>query len=108
MGIIDINGNTKEVKVMDEKQYRTNLIREAKIKGCEKELRLVFEKYDNLLRNCSNAKEREHIGMLGVLEVSKLLDNGNVGKGGSVTVNGQVILADEGFKIETEDKKDGE
>lgn len=106
MGVIDINGNIKEVKVLNERQYRTNLIREAKIKGCEKELRLVFEKYDNLLRNCTNSQEREHIGMLGVLEVSRLLDNGHVGKGGCVTVNGQVIIADEDYKIETDATKD--
>lgn len=98
MGLIDINGNEinkSGVKMTDEKTYRTKLMAEANHKGCGKELKQLFDKFDALLRNCTNAKEREQIGMLGVLEVSKLIDGGYVGKGGSLVVNGQVIIAEE-------------
>lgn len=98
MGLIDINGkqiDNSGVKMMDEKTYRFRLMEEAKHKGCAKELQQLFDKFDALLRNCTNQQEREHIGMLGVLEVSKLIDGGYVGKGGSLIVNGQVIIADE-------------
>jgi len=99
MASIDINGNLvmerEAVKMTDEKTYRTRLLAEAKYKGCEKELQQIFNKYDSLLRNCSNAKEREQIGMLGVLAVSKLIDNGYVGEGGSLIVNGQLVIDSE-------------
>jgi hypothetical protein len=82
----------KMPKIVDEATYRKNLLNEAKIQGCERELLHIFNKYDMLLRNCTNDLERKHIGMLGVLELSKLLDNGNVGEGGSLIVNGETII----------------
>ena len=79
--------------ITDEKTYRANLMKEARLIGCEKELVLLFAKFDGLLRNCTNQEERKNIGMLGILEISRLLDNGNVGDGGSLIVNGQTIIA---------------
>lgn len=84
--------NTKMPKLMDEKTYRKHLIMEAQIKGCEKELLQIFEKYDRLLKFCKSHDERKHIGSLGVIEVHKLLDDGNVGKGGSLIINGEVVI----------------
>ncbi len=81
----------KKTKMMDEKTYRHKLILEARYKGCEKELLQLFDKFDKLLRNCTNAQEAAQIGTLGVIEVSNLIDNGHVGTGGSLVVNGQVI-----------------
>lgn len=68
--------------------------------GYEHELLCLFDKYDNLLKTCRDDKERKAIGSMGVIEVSKLLDNGEVGFGGSLTVNGSVI-ADKLNKKET-------
>ena len=88
-------GKKPEVKKgMDEKTYRFRLREEAKYNGCEKELLQLFDKFDALLRNCTNAQEAAQIGTLGVLEVSKLLDGGHVGAGGSLVINGQVILSE--------------
>ncbi len=83
----------KMPKVLDENSYRFRLLEEAKFKGCYQEMQQLFIKFDNLLRNSRDPVEREHIGKLGVFEVSKLLDNGNVGAGGTVTVNGEVIIS---------------
>ncbi len=83
----------KKPKVLDEKSYRFRLLEEAKFKGCYQEMQQLFIKFDNLLRLSRDPVEREHIGKLGVYEVSKLLDNGNVGEGGTVTVNGEVIIS---------------
>lgn len=83
-----------QIQVVDEKTYRLKLIREAKHLGCEIELRIIFKKYDDLLRFCTNPQEREQIGMLGVLEISELLDNKRVGKDGSLIVNNKVILSE--------------
>lgn len=83
----------KMPKVLDEKSYRFRLLEEAKFKGCYQEMQQLFIKFDNLIRNSRDPVEREHIGKLGVFEVSKLLDGGNLGAGGTVTVNGEVIIS---------------
>lgn len=85
--------NLPQIKIIDEQTYRKSLLGEAKILGCEKELLQIFDKFDRLLKNCSNDEERKHIGSLGVLEVHKLLDNGNVGNGGSLSINGEVVIS---------------
>lgn len=82
------------VDVVDEKDYRRKLIGMARLLGCEPELIQIFVKYDTLLRNCKNMEEAKAIGAMGVMEVSNLLDNGYVGKGGNVTINGQVAIDD--------------
>lgn len=60
--------------------------------GYEEELLCLFDKYDNLLKNCSDPKERQAIGVLGVMQVNKLLDNGDVGIGGELSLNRQTVL----------------
>lgn len=84
--------NIPQIKIKDEQTYRKSLLAEAQILGCEKELLQIFDKYDRLLRSCRNDEERKHIGSLGVIEVHKLLDNGNVGQGGSLTIDGEVVI----------------
>lgn len=79
--------------LVEEDEYRKRLMQEARFKGCEIELRMIFDKYDRILRNCHNAKEAKDIGILGVMEVSALLDSKDVGVGGSLVVDGKVILS---------------
>ena len=93
-----VNGTKEDVVIEDD--YRRKLIGTARELGCEPELRQLFAKYDALLRNCSNPKEAQAIGALGVADVSRLLDNNYVGLGGNITVNGQIIIDD------SKDKKD--
>ncbi len=50
---------------------------------------LLFAKYDKLLRNCTNDKEREDISKLGAYEVYRLL-----GGGGELYINGQLVAKD--------------
>lgn len=82
------------VTVTDEKDYRSKLIGVSRLLGCETELIMIFNKYDTILRNCTNKQEAEAIATMGVIEVSNLFDNGNVGKGGSLIVNGNKVLED--------------
>lgn len=89
--IIDIDG--KERPLVEEPEYRKRLLAEARFKGCEIELRQIFNKYDKLLRNCKNMKEAKDIGVLGVMEVSNLLDSKDVGQGGSLIVDGKVVIS---------------
>lgn len=65
---------------------------QMKLTGYERELIRLFDKYDALMKNCRSNAERQAIATMGVMEVSQLLDNGEVGIGGSITVNGQTIL----------------
>lgn len=90
--------NKKKPDVLNEKEYRAKLITMAKRMGCERDLLEIFNKYDKLLRQCGNPKEQKALGALGVMEVSRLLDNGWLGIGGTVTVDGQVALADKSNK----------
>ena len=49
----------------------------------------LFEKYDKLLRNCTNAHEREDIAKLGIYEAYRLL-----GGGGELYVDGSLVAKD--------------
>lgn len=60
-------------RVLDERDTRKRFLTRARSIGCEKEMLLLFAKYDNLLRNCTNAEERKGISQLGAYEVGKLL-----------------------------------
>lgn len=84
------NHNNLSNKVVDEKETRRRILLTAKEMGCEKEMILLFAKYDNLMRNCTNAKEREDIGKLGALNIYRLL-----GGGGELYVNGQLVAKDD-------------
>lgn len=89
IGKIEIDGsdaNNLSNKVMSEKETRRNLIKQSRMLGCEQQMLMLFTKYDNLLRNCTNEKERTDIGKLGALEIYKLL-----GGGGELYVNGELV-----------------
>lgn len=76
--------------VMDERETRRRLLNQARRQGCEKEMLIILAKYDGLMRNCTNEKERQDIGKLGAFEVYALLD-----KGGKLYVDGQLVWDDE-------------
>lgn len=93
INVIDINGEQKTVPLVDEKEYRKRLLGEARFKGCEIEMRMIFDKFDKMLRTCSNDEEKKAIGAMGVMEISKLLDSKDVGAGGSLIINNKVIIS---------------
>jgi CTP-dependent riboflavin kinase len=77
-------------KVMSEKETRRKLLQHAREVGCEGDMIKILDKYDNLLRNCTNDKERKDISSLGAYEVYRLL-----GGGGELYVNGQLVAKDD-------------
>lgn len=87
-----LNEEGKKVPLVEEQEYRKRIIAEARFKGCEIEMRMLFDKYDMLLRTCKNMQEAKDIGLLGVMEISKLLDSKDVGQGGQLHVDGKIIL----------------
>lgn len=90
--MIDANGNEVVKPLVDEKEYRKRLMQEANFLGCLPELKMIFDKYDKMLRICKNKQESEAIATMGILEISKLLDSKNVGAGGSVIVNNKTLI----------------
>ena len=62
----------RTVEVSDEATMRRGLLNEATKLGCESDIKMIFDKYDRLLRNCTNVQEREHISRIGVEEVNKI------------------------------------
>ena len=84
-----IDSENTKLKVLDERDTRKKLISHARAKGFEQDLINLFNKYDTLMRNCSNEKERQDIGKLGSYEVFCLFN-----KGGDLYVDGQLIYQD--------------
>jgi hypothetical protein len=61
--------------VASEKEVREKLFNRARGYGRHIELSMIFAKYDNLLKNCTNEKERQHISILGQIEIYKLFED---------------------------------
>jgi len=72
--------------VLDERETRKRLLGMARSLGCEHEMMTIFAKYDKLMRNCTDEKERADMGKLGSFEVYALLD-----KGGKLYVDGKLV-----------------
>lgn len=73
-------------KVLQEQETRRRLLAHSRMVGCERDMLLLFAKYDKLMRNCTNEKERDDIAKLGAVEVYKLL-----GGNGELYVDGQLV-----------------
>lgn len=78
--------NNISKKVLDEKDTRKRFLTRARNLGCEKEMLMLFAKYDSLLRNCTNSEERKGISQLGAYEVGKLLEFDEL------VVNGMAVI----------------
>jgi hypothetical protein len=78
--------NNLSNKVLQERETRSRLLTHARQLGCEREMLLLFAKYDKLLRNCTNEKERSDMAKLGAVDMYRLL-----GGGGELYVDGQLV-----------------
>lgn len=76
-------------KILPEQESRRRMLSHARLVGCEREMLLLFSKYDKLMRNCTGEAERRDISKLANLEVFKLL--GGVGE---LYVDGQLVYSD--------------
>lgn len=77
-------------RVASERETRSRLLAHARLVGCEGDMLKSFAKYDKLMRNCTNDKEREDIGKMGAVEVYRLL-----GGGGELFINNQLVCKDD-------------
>lgn len=90
MQIDATNPNNLSKKILPEKETRHRIMLHAKRVGCEKEMKMIFDKYDRLLRNCSNEKERNDMAQCAIFEIYDTL-----GRGGELYVNGQLVYKEE-------------
>lgn len=81
--------NNLSDKVLSEKETRRRLLTHARSLGFEKDMLLLFMKYDKLLKNCTNEKEISDISKLGAIETYRLL-----GGGGELYIDGQLVIKD--------------
>jgi len=82
--------NNLSDKILSERETRRRLLTHARLLGFEKDMLLLFLKYDKLLRNCSNEKERLDISKLGAVETYRLL-----GGGGELYIDGKLIMKED-------------
>ena len=60
-------------KVTDEKETRKKFLTVARWAGRERDMLLIFVKFDKMLRDCSNEDKRKDIAKIGAIETYKLL-----------------------------------
>lgn len=77
-------------KVLSERETRKRLLTHAKMVGCYYDMLRLFAKYDGLLRNCTDEKERKDIAKVGATQMFLLLGRGS----GQLTVDWQVVFDD--------------
>jgi hypothetical protein len=87
---IDVNDPANlSSQILPEQEYRVKLLSLARQMGCERDILLVFAKYDKLMRTCTNEQERIDIGKMGVIEMYRVF-----GGGGYLIVNGELVCKD--------------
>jgi hypothetical protein len=84
------NPDNLSSKVLPEQESRRRILTHARMVGCERDMLLLFAKYDKLMRNCGNDKERMDMSKLANVEVYRLL-----GGGGELYINGQLVCKDD-------------
>lgn len=72
---------------LSEQESRQALISRAIHLKCLPELKKIFQRYDGLLKKCTNVKERESIGAMGTQEIHNLFSFK-----GSLVVDGKEII----------------
>jgi hypothetical protein len=77
----------KNKKIRSEAESRKRVLDTATRLGCRHDVEMIFNKYDKLLKKCTNENERKHISVMGLVELHKFLQCS-----GPLVVNDQVVL----------------
>jgi hypothetical protein len=88
-GQIDLN-NPEDWKVATERETRTKLLSWARSLGYEKDMLLLWAKFDKMLKGCPNEEERKDMAKLGWHETLKLM-----GSYGTFLIDGKVVYSRE-------------
>lgn len=60
-------------KISDEKETRQKILTVARWAGREKDMLILFSKFDKMRKECSNEDKRKDIAKIGAIEVYRLL-----------------------------------
>lgn len=61
-------------KPLTEEETRKKLFGYAKLLGCEKDLAQILQRYDNVLKGCTNIIERHQMAVMANIEVHRLFN----------------------------------
>lgn len=90
LGKVDTSNPTNlSNKVLNERETRKRILTHSRYNGCEREMMILFAKFDKLMKNCTNERERQDMSKLACVEMFKLL--GGVGE---LYVNGDMVFTD--------------
>jgi hypothetical protein len=87
-GKIDFNDLSD--RVASEKETRNKLLSWARQLGYEKDMLILFAKFDKMLKNCTNEEERKDMAKLGWSETLKLM-----GTYGTFFMDGKMVYSRE-------------
>ena len=88
-GQVDLN-NPQDWKVATERETRHKLLSWARQLGYERDMLILWAKFDKMLKSCPNEGERQDMAKLGWHETLKLM-----GSYGTFLVDGQVVYSKE-------------
>jgi len=88
-GQIDLN-NPDDWRVATERETRTKLLSWARRFQYDKDMLLLFAKFDKMIKGCSNEGERQDMAKLGWYEVLKLM-----GSYGTFFMDGKLVYSKE-------------
>ena len=83
----------KSTEPLDEIDTRLTIYSDCRNKygpEAERQLRMVFDKWDNLLKKCTNEQERQHIKVMAITEVHTMMNYV-----GGLSVAGKVVIEDD-------------
>lgn len=85
-----IDTNDFSDRVATERETRRKLLSWARQLGYEKDMLILFSKFDKMLKNCTNEEERKDMAKLGWAETLKLM-----GSYGTFFMDGKVVYSKE-------------
>lgn len=74
-------------KVLSEYETRKNVLEFAESLGCKGDVIKIFNKYDALLKDCTNDQERKAIGIMGNMEIHRLISS----EPGKIIIDGKAV-----------------
>lgn len=87
-GKVDLNDFSD--RVASERETRNKLLSWARQLGYEKDMLLLFSKFDKMQKNCTNEQERKDMAKLGWAETLKLM-----GSYGTFFMDGKLVYSKE-------------
>ena len=77
------------MKIRSEKETRKHILDYAEHLGVKPDIVAIMDKYDGLLRNCTNEQERDAIAIMGNTEIHRYLSS----QPGQLVIDGKVVIS---------------